>query len=134
MSAVKWLTLQYHPITCWSCSIPYYLPDGKYNRCLENGDNFYCPNGHSAVFSDTKASKLAKELAQEKKRREWAEADRDMYKQSVDTVSHQMAAYKGVTTKLKKRIANGVCPCCNRTFQNLHQHMSKQHPDFKKGE
>lgn len=38
---------------------------------------------------------------------------------------------KGVATRLKNRAAHGVCPCCNRTFQQLARHMSAKHPDFK---
>jgi len=29
-----------------------------------------------------------------------------------------------------KRTKNGVCPCCNRTFQNLQRHMQTKHKDF----
>jgi DNA-binding XRE family transcriptional regulator len=32
--------------------------------------------------------------------------------------------------KIRDRVKNGVCPCCNRTFENLARHMSTQHPDF----
>lgn len=31
--------------------------------------------------------------------------------------------------RLKKRAANGVCPCCTRTFTNLRRHMTTKHPD-----
>ena len=37
---------------------------------------------------------------------------------------------KGQVTRIKKRVANGVCPCCNRTFKDLAAHMSTQHPDY----
>ncbi len=30
----------------------------------------------------------------------------------------------------RERIVSGVCPCCNRTFQNLARHIAGQHPDF----
>lgn len=41
---------------------------------------------------------------------------------------------KGEVTKLKKRIANGVCPCCKRSFCNLAAHMKTQHPEYTKEE
>lgn len=28
------------------------------------------------------------------------------------------------------RIRNGVCPCCNRSFKDVHRHMKSQHPEF----
>lgn len=43
-------------------------------------------------------------------------------------------AQKGQNTRLKNRIAAGVCPCCNRSFQNVARHMAGQHPDFQKHE
>jgi 4-hydroxy-3-methylbut-2-en-1-yl diphosphate synthase IspG/GcpE len=32
--------------------------------------------------------------------------------------------------ELAKRAKAGVCPCCNRTFSNMAEHMKKQHADF----
>lgn len=40
------------------------------------------------------------------------------------------AAARGQVTRLKRRAANGVCPCCTRTFADLKRHMANQHPDF----
>jgi hypothetical protein len=31
---------------------------------------------------------------------------------------------------MRKRIQSGVCPCCNRTFENLGRHMKSKHPAF----
>ena len=32
--------------------------------------------------------------------------------------------------RMRERVMNGVCPCCNRTFQNLREHMKSEHADF----
>src|SRR5690606_15231496 len=32
--------------------------------------------------------------------------------------------------KERQRFANGVCPCCNRSFTNVARHMRTQHPDY----
>jgi hypothetical protein len=32
--------------------------------------------------------------------------------------------------KLTKRTAAGTCPCCQRTFSNMAEHMKHQHPQF----
>ncbi len=39
------------------------------------------------------------------------------------------AAARGQVTKLKNRIKAGVCPFCNRQFQNLKKHMESKHHD-----
>lgn len=45
--------------------------------------------------------------------------------------SLQLASYaRGQLTKLKRRVSNGVCPCCNRSFADLHRHMTEKHPDY----
>jgi hypothetical protein len=41
------------------------------------------------------------------------------------------AVYKGKHTQLKKRVANGVCPCCHRSFVALRRHIETKHPEFK---
>lgn len=43
---------------------------------------------------------------------------------------HSRRAEKAAKTRIKNRIARGVCPCCKRTFQNLAAHMQTQHPGF----
>ena len=47
--------------------------------------------------------------------------------------TRRMAAAKGELTKMKKRVGNGVCPCCNRQFVNLQRHMATQHPGYAVG-
>lgn len=45
-------------------------------------------------------------------------------------LEHKIRAEKGAKTKLKKRIAKGACPCCNRHFVNLQRHIEGQHPEY----
>lgn len=33
--------------------------------------------------------------------------------------------------RMRERIQNGLCPCCNRSFTNLARHMATKHPDMK---
>jgi hypothetical protein len=70
----------------------------------------------------------AKEEAAEARRRE--RAVRDLLEQEEN--SHR--ATRGHLTRVKKRVQNGVCPKCNRTFQNLQRHMASQHGDDCNGE
>lgn len=54
----------------------------------------------------------------------------DMAEDSRQHVENQLRATKGVVTKIKKRVSKGVCPCCNRSFENLKNHMESQHPEY----
>lgn len=110
-------------VTCW-CSIPFAIPQSLYNQAQgPNHTTFYCPAGHSCSYGNNEFDRTKENLA-------WYEKALTRSQESESATARQLAAQKGVTTKLKKRIAAGVCPCCNRQFQNLHRHMAGQHPDF----
>jgi hypothetical protein len=47
-----------------------------------------------------------------------------------DRKEYSRRAEKAAKTRIKNRISKGVCPCCNRTFQDLQRHMTTKHPDY----
>lgn len=98
------------------------------NRRRADHKSFYCPNGHSQCYQgETEVAKLKRQLGDANSTVEWQRANRLR-------AERQAAAARGQVTKIKKRVGNGVCPCCNRTFSNMARHMQMQHPDFKKAE
>lgn len=89
---------------------------------------FYCPAGHSMSYGQkTEAEKLRDRLRS-------AQAQLTHTQDQVQATEYQRRAQKGQNTRLKNRIAAGVCPCCNRSFQNVARHMAGQHPEFPKHE
>lgn len=40
---------------------------------------------------------------------------------------------KAAKTRLKKKVAAGLCPVCRRPFANLMRHMQGQHASYAKG-
>lgn len=109
--------------TCARCGIPYGLPTAYIDRRQEDGRAYYCPNGHRLSYHRTEADKLRAQLKLSEEARARNAAARDQARASA-------AAYKGHATRVKKRIANGVCPCCNRSFKDVLRHMRSQHPGF----
>lgn len=119
---------------CPRCKAVHAFERAVYNVAKQQGHNgsIKCPHGHSwhYPFGETEADKLRRErdaLKQDQARlfdrlREQREA-----KEAADRSAR---AYKGQATKLRKRAKAGVCPCCNRTFDNLHRHMKTKHPHF----
>lgn len=120
--------------TCCVCGIVFGYPDYFEKQLRKSGQTFYCPNGHSLWFGKSEADKLRDELKNVKRdaelNRQWYEAEQDDHQRT----RRQLAATKGVLTKTKKRIANGVCPCCKRHFVNLERHMEMKHPNYVEGE
>ena len=124
--------------TCWCgmrCAIPTELYDAA--QCNKN-KWIYCPIGHSFCFTKNKATILEEKLDNVEQKllnerrlrnQELASHDRE-----VTTLTRRASAQKGANTRMKNRIAAGVCPCCNRTFQNLARHMGNKHPDFSRGD
>lgn len=118
--------------TCCNCGVPFGLHKETYDQRKRDGKNFHCPNGHQQHYTETEETKLKRELEKEKQRRQWAENSRDIAQKDARRSERKARAYKGVTTKIKNRVKNGVCPCCNRTFQNVMRHMKTKHPRWKK--
>jgi hypothetical protein len=115
-------------IRCW-CSLEFAIPRAlhdHYHRRHEEGEpiTLYCPLGHGFVPSGTSASdRLRNSL---RRTEEALEAARRETQHQV----RRVRAQKGQMTKLRKRVANGICPCCTRTFANLARHMASQHPEW----
>lgn len=108
--------------SCW-CGLPFAMPTSLYKICKNDGTRFYCPLGHRIVFKETQADKYRRERDRLQQQLAYVSDERD-------AAERREAAQKGQVTKLKKRANAGVCPCCNRTFQNLHRHMKTKHPGF----
>lgn len=115
---------------CWKCDVVYGMTRTLDARRRADGGEFFCPNGHGAVIRETDADKLRRErdrLKQDNARlEEVAREDRNR----ADAAERRTSAAKGQITKLKKRVAGGACPCCNRSFSNLQRHMATKHPNY----
>ena len=110
-------------LTCWVCGVDFALPEILHRKRTEDGKDFWCPNGHAIAYGPSL-------LDQEKKRRAAAEARATHADDQRRAAERQLSAARGQMTKLRKRVGNGVCPCCKRTFQQLGRHMKAKHPDY----
>lgn len=121
---IKWTT-------CYKCGCVVAMESRQYDRFVETHEWFWCPNGHQQHFTGkSEAQQLRDELARQKHRTEQAEAEARQQREYRVSAERREAARKGQVTKIKNRVGNGVCPCCNRYFANLHRHMTTQHPDW----
>jgi ribosomal protein L37AE/L43A len=116
-------------VTC-TCGINYAIPETLEKQLLDHRasdpgptKSVHCPLGHVWHYTGKSEATIAREEAAEARRRE--RAVRDLLVQ--EERSH--SATKGQLTKVKKRISNGVCPHCNRSFANLARHMQSKHAE-----
>ncbi len=115
---------------CCECGINFGIPEDFKNILLDNGKTFYCPNGHSQYFTNKKSLEDRLKI-KERQLKEEREFSSRLYDEKED-FKKKAAAQKGQKTKILNRIKNGVCPHCNRSFENLHNHMKTKHSDIKK--
>jgi DNA repair exonuclease SbcCD ATPase subunit len=104
---------------CW-CGINMAAPAILVQKAQREGTTLYCPLGHSFVWTKSENTKLREQLAAEQMRVA-------NLKDDLRTAEYARRAEKAKATRLAKRVHNGVCPECNRTFQNLARHMETQH-------
>jgi hypothetical protein len=104
---------------CCNCGVAFAIPLDLYNILRQTKRSFYCPNGHGQSFTaQTEAERLQKLLDQETACRLNEEALRETAERKL--------------RRLQKRIHSGVCPCCQRSFDNLRSHMDTKHKDYGK--
>lgn len=117
--------------TCINCGVEFCVLDFFQTRRREDKRSFFCPNGHSMVYCESEADKLRKELDIAKKDADWQRQRRQQVEKDREAVQRRLTAQFGENTKLRRRIGNGVCPCCHRTFKQVQRHMMNKHPDYK---
>lgn len=121
---------------CHTCKCEVWVPDALWEACLRsrgpNGIWYSCAYGHKQYLciGESDEEKLRRERDRLVQR--LAEKDDDIRRQREqrEAAERRAAAARGQVTKIKNRVGRGVCPCCNRTFENLSRHMTSQHPTF----
>lgn len=118
-------------VHCCDCGMAFAMP-ADYDRRRRNDHKwFWCPAGHEQHFiGETEAEILRRQLEQANRRAMRLSATADQAAARADHEAARARGYKGQLTKTKKRVGNGVCPCCNRSFGDLAKHMASKHPDF----
>lgn len=97
------------------CGIAYAIPAELHKSALRDKSKhtLWCPLGHQWHYSGkTDAEKLQAAEAQLVAARDQLDAERKAH------------------ARTRKRVANGVCPCCHRSFVNVKRHMENKHPDY----
>ena len=96
-------TTELHTLTCGACGTPFAMDATLYEKKVEAHGDFYCPNGHCRHFvGQTKAEKLQEQL-------------NDQARKFATELNLRLET-EAQLAKLKKRVGNGVCPCCKRSF------------------
>jgi hypothetical protein len=115
-------------VHCGMCGGTYAIDSRYHTQKTVHGGYWNCPYCQVRWGFDLDGT----ELARLKRKLEYAEARTERERETRERTERQLTATRGVVTRIKNRVGHGVCPCCNRTFQDLARHMKGKHPDYAK--
>lgn len=126
-------------VTCSVCGILYAIPS-RLDRSARahpgdrpNGWHLSCPLGHTWHYAgETETERLRRQLESAKDARAFERSRREQAEAHARAMRGVATRRKNELDRAKARVAAGVCPCCNRTFQNLARHMNTKHPGYAK--
>lgn len=118
-------TITLEKITAGCCGGTFALSAKFIETKKREGGGFHCPYcGQERGWWKSETDKLKEQL--EQKNRELTSAKTETLRANHLLIEEREA--KVAAEKKLKRVGKGVCPCCNRTFQNLGRHMATKHP------
>ena len=109
--------------TCGNCGIPFAIPRNLYRERLDDGESFYCPNGHFIGWKGANEKARLERLLRDARDRAAAESAR------ADQVEASLRSTKGHVTRLRKQVLAGECPFCGQHLRDLERHITRQHKD-----
>ena len=124
------VTVKLVKVTCCNCGCVFGMDERTHWDRKRDHGGFYCPNGHWQHYpqeSNEEKARRERDKALQKAARHREQAEH--FREQKNHAERSRAAIKGHYTRMKKRIANGVCPCCGRSFTNVRRHMQTKHPD-----
>lgn len=128
------LQQQFEIIECCDCRCSFAVPAQTRRQWVETGGNFFCPAGHQQHYTEPDIQKLRKQLERVEREKKWAQDNAQAERRAREMTERRLIGQKAAKTRLRNRIKNGVCPCCQRSFLNLRDHISTKHPDFQADE
>lgn len=120
-------TIQLETIACWLCGCTFAMSADLKANMKSRKETLFCPKGCRLGLGEPEwKKKLERALESEEYYKRRAAKNRER----AERIERQLSATRGVVTRIKKRVAHGVCPCCQRTFVNLARHMKAKHSGY----
>jgi hypothetical protein len=119
-------TLFFNVIECAQCGVAFGVSKDFQERRREDHEGFFCPAGHSNVYTGASEAQLLRRVLEQKENELRASKCETLNERNLREAAEVHAAK--FQRKLK-RVKKGVCPCCNRSFSNLARHMASKHSE-----
>lgn len=118
--SVEYVTVNCGPKDSGGCGLDFAMTRQFYDETKRTGRGWYCPNGHSRIWGGPSTEA---ELRSAKAREQHLADQLQASVQEAERIRFELI-------RDRHRFANGVCPCCNRSFENVARHMQTKHPDY----
>lgn len=115
---------------CCNCGVTFAIPSDLRKCLVESKQSFYCPHGHGQIYSKSKNDELKEAL---KKKDEELIEEKRLAEQRISIALDRIIEEGNKNKELKKQLKRahaGVCPCCNRSFIALANHIKTKHPEM----
>ena len=128
----KYVTVELSEINCGKCGGTYAINERYREQMYQQGGSWNCPYcecgwGYS---QNNENSKLKEQIETLERSKKFLERQAENARNAERYQKNCARAQKAAKTRIKNRIKNGVCPCCNRTFKQLAAHMKNKHPNY----
>lgn len=120
-------------IVCGVCHVSFAIPTDMYRKLVDSHDGFWCPRGcRIHYYGKTEKDKLRDQLATARESESWWRERAASARREAEHERRSAIAYKGHLTRMRHRVARGVCPAggCKRSFSDLHDHVATCHPEL----
>jgi hypothetical protein len=119
-------------IECGNCGVWFGMERSRIADRKQDGQDFYCVNGHKIHYSDNENARLRRTAERLRQHRDDAYAALGATQDQLESTARSLRATRAVVTRQRNRAAAGTCPVdgCHRHFANLARHIAGQHPDF----
>lgn len=101
------------------CGMEFAMPRWFYDQTKRTGESWTCPAGHSRVWTVGVEDKLRAEKTRARH-----------LEDQLGAATREAEHLRLRILRDRQRYANGLCPCCDRSFTNVRRHMVSQHPDY----
>lgn len=122
----------FHIVSCANCGSKFGICSQLHKRaCLNADGHIFCPAcGEQNCWRESESDMLRKQLRSEQDQLSAERARHDQTRAELQHTENRRRAECAAKTRIKNRVAKGVCPCCNRHFDNLQSHMETKHPNY----
>jgi len=119
-------------LDCSNCGVIFAITTDYEDRRRNDGKGFHCPNGHTCIWHESETDRQRKRADQAESALKFTRVSRDAWRDQAGAAERSKAAYRGHLTRMRNRIAAGVCPVqgCRRNFANVKAHVATQHPQW----